>query len=114
MVRDTHVSPFGQSYALLSDFVCIPLFRRKLNSQAFGAPQHYEKQFDKHKERATKIALKLVYRHLVHHKMMRNSLMNTKNGQLKIALKLVYKHLAHHNMMRNSFISTKNGQFKSP
>jgi hypothetical protein len=48
--------------------------------QAFGARQHDEKQLYEHKERYTKIALKLVYKHLVPNTMMRNSFMNTKEA----------------------------------
>ena len=81
--------------------------------QAFGAQQHDEKQFHEHKKRSTKTALMLVYEHLVHNNIMRNSSTNIENGKLKIALKLVYKHLVHNNMMRNRFINTDNVQTKS-
>ena len=52
-------------------------------TQVFGAEQHDDKRSYEHKERYTKIGLKLVYKHLVHNIMMRNSLINPKNGKQK-------------------------------
>jgi hypothetical protein len=82
--------------------------------QASGAQPHVDNHLKEHTWRSAKIALALVYKHLVHNLILRNSLMNTMDGprqtswilfasawrqnctcelDVRIALDLVYKHL---------------------